>query len=144
MNSTPSACKLFHFTIGNQYRADQTFSTPWLTTRRRTCPICKNDVVRSMARSSQTTEGSSSASPYHPNSESNDVQVVAAETSNDSPSAAIPIPRDNNDIERGDDMADTLVEDQSGRRGWRGLASLSLSAFSGEVAWRQAQADRNR
>lgn len=72
------------------------------------------------------------------------MQVLAAETSNESPSAAIPIPRDSNDIERGDDMADTLVEDQSGRRGWRGLASLSLSAFSGEAAWRQAQADRNR
>ena len=97
-----------------------------------------------MARASNFAESSPSDPSYHDNPQSDDVQIVAAETTNDSPSAAIPIPRDNNDLERGDDMADTLVEDQSGRRGWRGLASFSLSAFSGEAAWRQVQADRNR
>ncbi len=34
--------------------------TPWLTTRRRTCPICKNDVVRALAR------GTSSGPQYEP------------------------------------------------------------------------------
>ena len=76
-----------------------------------------------------------------------DIQRQAAETTNGSPSSAIPIPR-NSDLERGDDMAATLVNDlpeaPSPRRGWRDLASFSLSAFSGEAAWRQAQADRNR
>ena len=97
-----------------------------------------------MARSSKAAVASTSGSPYHDNPPEDDVQVIAAETTNDSPSAAIPIPRDNHDLERGDDMADTLVEDQSGQRGWRGLASFSLSAFSGEAVWGQAQADRNR
>lgn len=74
--------------------------------------------------------------------------MQAAETANESPSAAIPIPRDT-DLEQGDDMAATLVNDQpqasTSRSVWRGLAaSMSLSAFSGEAAWRQAQEDRNR
>ena len=77
-----------------------------------------------------------------------DVQVQAAETRNESPTAAIPIPRDPSDLERGDDMAATLVNDapeaSSSRRGWPGLSSLSLSAFSGEGTRRQAQGDRNR
>ena len=97
-----------------------------------------------MSRNSNFAESSPSDPSNHDSQQSDDVQVVAAETTNDSPSAAIPIPRDINDLERGDDMADTLVEDQSDRRGWRGLASFSLSAFSGESAWRQVQADRNR
>lgn len=100
-----------------------------------------------MARQSLTTTSSTSHELYHDSSD-DDIQVQAAETSNDSPSAAIPIPRDTEDLERGDDMAATLVNDQpdasSPRRGWRDLAYLSLSAFSGEAAFRQAQSDRDR
>ncbi len=129
--------------------------TPWLTTRRRTCPICKCDVVRSMAPHSSSAASTTSASHTRhddtpSNSNHDDTQTQAALATNDSPSSAIPIPRSNNDLERGDDdLAATLVNDQPEepphpRRGWIDLASLSLSAFSGEVAWRQAQVDRNR
>ena len=86
--------------------------------------------------------------PIHDALHDADVQVEAAETTNESPSAAIPIPRDI-DLEQGDDLAATLVNDQSDestpRGAWRGLASsMSLSAFSGQAAWRQSQEDRNR
>ena len=109
-----------------------------------------------MANLSPTRTNSSPHRPYVDSPlENEDIQAQAAETTNESPSSAIPIPRspeqqlDDEDLERGDeDMAATLVNDRSDnfsiRRGWRGLASLSLSAFSGEAAWRQAQADRNR
>lgn len=83
-------------------------------------------------------------------SRADDVQARAAEARNDSPSSAIPIPRivedDESDLERGDDSTAPLIsESQSPARSvWRNFASLSLSALSGEAAWRQAQADRNR
>lgn len=98
--------------------------------------------------SSSASPNHSIHQPYRDNGDDGDIQVQAAETANESPSAAIPIPRDT-DLEQGDDMAATLVNDQpqasTSRSVWRGLAaSMSLSAFSGEAAWRQAQEDRNR
>ncbi|KAI3340922.1 hypothetical protein F4824DRAFT_450000 [Ustulina deusta] len=38
---------------GHEFHVD--CITPWLTTRRRTCPICKGDVVRSLARGSPSS-----------------------------------------------------------------------------------------
>ena len=102
-----------------------------------------------MAQPSSTTTSSASACPHPENeADSADVQRQAAETINESPSAAIPIPRDL-DLEQGDDMAATLVndEDQGSPASitWRGVpASMSLSVFSGQAAWRQASEDRNR
>ena len=101
-----------------------------------------------MTHASSSAPTAASRSLFQDNPNYDDIQAQAAETVNDSPSSAIPIPRDHSDLERADDLAATLVNDQpiasSQRRNWRDLASLSLSAFTGEVAWRQAQADRNR
>lgn len=133
---------------GHEFHAE--CITPWLTTRRRTCPICKCDVVRSMApHFSPSAQFRTRYADDH-GSHDNDFEAQAMDTSIESPSSAIPIPRSvNSDLERGnDDMAATLVNDQPEpshqRRSWMDLASLSLSAFSGEAAWRQAQVDRNR
>lgn len=101
-----------------------------------------------MARPSSVAVASTNQPPYQDERVNGDIQIQAAETTSDSPSAAIPIPRDN-DLEHGDDMAATLVNDQpegaTPRNGWRGLAaSFSLSAFTGEAASRRSHADRDR
>ena len=102
-----------------------------------------------MAQPSSTATSEANARPlYGDETDGADVQRQAAETTNESPSAAIPIPRDI-DLEQGDDMAATLVndedEDSTASSTWRGIpASMSLSAFSGQAAWRQPPEDRNR
>lgn len=85
-------------------------STPWLTTRRRTCPICKGDVVRSLARSSYSAATTFPTS-YHDSDDEDDVQEQAAATRNDDPAAAQPVSREDEafeDLERGlDEPAET-------------------------------------
>ncbi|ORY19670.1 hypothetical protein BCR34DRAFT_135 [Clohesyomyces aquaticus] len=80
---------------GHEFHAD--CITPWLVTRRRTCPICKGDVVRSLSHSFRN-QGAHSSSPTRSRSphlfrqDSDYLQVQAAETRNDSPSASRPVP----------------------------------------------------
>lgn len=69
-------------------------STPWLVTRRRTCPICKGDVVRSLSQAYQDHTSSSPPAPRLADDEHivDALQIQAAETRNDSPSASRPLP----------------------------------------------------
>lgn len=109
-------------------------STPWLTTRRRTCPICKGDVVRSMA---QRQTGS----------DSHGHEEQSAETH----TAAVPIV--------GSAMGDTNLEDGDGpdapllsnnnmssasQSSWRNFASMNFPALSGETIWHSARTDHTR
>ncbi|KAK4674436.1 hypothetical protein QC763_120550 [Podospora pseudopauciseta] len=56
--------KVMSLPCGHEFHVD--CITPWLTTRRRTCPICKNDIVKSLARGSPL---SPHYEPYHDDSE---------------------------------------------------------------------------
>jgi len=77
-------------------------STPWLVTRRRTCPICKGDVVRQI--------GNVDVAPAQANSMTEDeVQEQAAQTRNESTNAERPVPIStatvleiDHDLERGE------------------------------------------
>ncbi|KIX97167.1 uncharacterized protein Z520_07281 [Fonsecaea multimorphosa CBS 102226] len=102
---------------GHEFHVD--CITPWLVTRRRTCPICKGDVVRSMARQGMQRydddeeeddddigRDSLEIGRREGESTSDDVQNRVAQTVNQEPSAAIPIPslsREDEDVERGQD-----------------------------------------
>ncbi|KFA79261.1 hypothetical protein S40288_03422 [Stachybotrys chartarum IBT 40288] len=61
--------KVMSLPCGHEFHVD--CITPWLTTRRRTCPICKGDVVRSLAR------GTSSGPRYEPYRDDSDDDLDA-------------------------------------------------------------------
>ncbi|KAJ5888441.1 hypothetical protein N7495_008482 [Penicillium taxi] len=118
---------------GHEFHAE--CITPWLTTRRRTCPICKGDVVRSMTQpqgddmsSRQETEN------YRPELDSNDDTSV--------PFLITVVNEDHTDTEQNAGL--DLRASSAPQSNWRNLASLSFSALNGDMIWHQARADRNR
>ncbi|KAI1330036.1 hypothetical protein F5Y16DRAFT_62684 [Xylariaceae sp. FL0255] len=77
---------------GHEFHAE--CITPWLTTRRRTCPICKGDVVRSLARGSSS---SPRYEPYHDDSSEDEMLLRAA----NSASTSSRTDEDSSDLEQG-------------------------------------------
>jgi len=119
---------------GHEFHAE--CITPWLTTRRRTCPICKGDVVRSMAHDQSSDPNSQDDAPTDLHSRNEDASA-----------APLLIARADEDDASDDEQNVGLLSGHAGsapQSSWRNLASLSFSAFSDDTIWHQALADRTR
>jgi hypothetical protein len=68
--------------------------TPWLVTRRRTCPICKGDVVRSFSQDDHDRDSSPLLTPRLSDNEGvvDALQIQAAETHDHASSSSQPLP----------------------------------------------------
>ncbi|OTB07322.1 hypothetical protein M426DRAFT_318008 [Hypoxylon sp. CI-4A] len=118
---------------GHEFHVD--CITPWLVTRRRTCPICKGDVVRSLAR------GMPSSPRYEPYQDDSDDDLAEQATSPSSPDALLRQPEDT-DVEQGT----LLSPDSSHHDGWfstlRDTLRNRLSSWSRRVP--EDMENRNR
>ncbi|CAG8377742.1 unnamed protein product [Penicillium salamii] len=122
---------------GHEFHAE--CITPWLTTRRRTCPICKGDVVRSM------THIQSGGSGSHHAHTSDDAQTSEAMSRSVASSAPVLIEGVTDDVPDPEQTAGLNDHASSApQSSWRNLATLSFSALSGDTIWHQARLDRNR
>ncbi|KAI0010851.1 hypothetical protein F4779DRAFT_575699 [Xylariaceae sp. FL0662B] len=100
---------------GHEFHAD--CITPWLTTRRRTCPICKGDVVRSLARGMPS---SPRYEPYQDDSDDDLTVPASGSTSNDAPLGE----DDGPDVEQGIPSSPHPAD----RESWLNTISNSLRA----------------
>ncbi|EAL87344.1 PA and RING finger domain protein [Aspergillus fumigatus Af293] len=129
---------------GHEFHAE--CITPWLTTRRRTCPICKGDVVRSMAQNTTAESRDSSQRMVdgddHHGFESHrsvsSAPMLIANPGEEETSA--PEHYGASDLGPLQGHASSAPPSSS----WRNMASLSLSALSGDTIWHQTQPDNDR
>lgn len=142
--------KVMSLPCGHEFHAD--CITPWLVNRRRTCPICKGDVVRSLARAGSSEDPAEEDNREPDEETSDDIQERAATTVPDNASAAaIPIPDRpdgsnlmDEDIERGEEAPHEQDAQRPIASRWRGIINASLSNLSGDTVWRTNSVDRNR
>jgi hypothetical protein len=156
-SSTQSACEYFSLLLVSVHPSNL-YSTPWLVTRRRTCPICKGDVVRSLAQSHHDRIPSPSPTRSSRHMDSlDDVQAQASEIRNDSPSASLPMPiaasapiarsiPSAEDIEAnwsGNEGESTAEDPQRNRGVDLGTSFRELSSTVSTVIWRGVEVVRN-
>ncbi|OJJ51363.1 hypothetical protein ASPZODRAFT_127431 [Penicilliopsis zonata CBS 506.65] len=122
---------------GHEFHAE--CITPWLTTRRRTCPICKGDVVRSLAqtRADESREQTGER-----------VEAPTSEARPETSSSPVAVSGFSGDLLNPHAGADVnLLERHASsapQSGLRNLASMSYSMLSGDGIWHQTRNDRNR
>ncbi|KAJ8117984.1 hypothetical protein OPT61_g940 [Boeremia exigua] len=141
---------------GHEFHAD--CITPWLVTRRRTCPICKGDVVRSLSQAYLDHAGPSPPTPRLADDDHivDPLQIQAAETRNDSPAASRPVsltasvpsshrtePDDDVEANWSGEERETLARDIPGSRAMELSTSVrELSSTVSTVIWRGFDAVR--